>query len=761
MPFIYKYQVDGAGDYVLDQGNKVILESYEYGEGAGLDWRRIASSTKKPPYVRSFQVRKFDNGDTWVLIINQKQLVGIYPSQDAALQILNGLFTRVSANDEAARATMSYQLSKGYSSVDPAFNNLTLARSGDDLVITLSLINTTDPAIATPIVTWDDYTNPGSPGQKTTVGSVTEPEGGTQVFTIVGGWNTAVENNYIQAFLEDSGVGVSASSNVILKDEVDPSGTLSVLIQNLAGDGPPEATTDGNTYTGAAYATPSWTVEDWPVGVTPSYSYAWAYEVDGGGLVSVGGSGSTLDLALVPYGATITVGAVATAYVNGKIVTSASPAPQVAVAVSGPVGIDVVDIRLFTDAGRTDNVTDNPPGDTLLYAYAYGDVNAPDSTPITNATYFEGQGVVASFTGTPAPSEFDAEDGTVLSVTDAGVAGTDTPTVTYAWSTGATTPTLDTTGLEGTAITCTVTASNQWTPDATAVVDFGTITAVPEDWDTNADGIWGTPSATNDPADSQELTASVNYLTTASGGFNGWYRDLFDPASRYWNTLGGDTPPPYIAVWNETTGVWHGWSGHGTLSPSGNETIRWDAAGADLWTFAHEGDVLVIVYLSQEPTNFANWRDYDGPLPGPAVLQTVTVTCDVGGANATFSDLPGDTPVMADTWPGLVNGNYLTWMWGAELENYPALWDGVSSWWANNLADALTYIDLWDLRITRTVAGFPGEDATMDIPATMYRGDPQAAYLRFDVGAIQTVGAASTNGPTTWVVEVYAAGDLP
>ena len=345
MPFVYKYQVDVNGDYVLNGENRVVEDSYEFAASGGFDWRRVASSTKKPRYVRSFQIKKFDNGDTWLLIINQKQLVGIYPSQDAALQVLLGCFTRVSASDLGALETMSYQLSQGYSFIDPAYNNLSLTRSGDDLVVTLSLINTLDPAIATPIVTWDDYSTPGSPDATTSLGAVTEPEGGTQVFTIVGGWTASAENNYIQAFLEDSGVGVVVNSNVLIKDELDPSGILSVSITNLAQDGPPEATWDGQTYAGAAYATPQWTVEDWPEGVTPSYQYAWSYQIDSGPLVSVGNNGPTLDLALVPYGATIKCGAVATAYVNGKIVDSASPAPMVTVAVSNLTVVDVVDIK--------------------------------------------------------------------------------------------------------------------------------------------------------------------------------------------------------------------------------------------------------------------------------------------------------------------------------------------------------------------------------------------------------------------------------
>jgi len=611
MPFVYNYQVDANGDYVLNGGNRVIEDSYEFASSGGFDWRRVASSTKKPRYVRSFQIKKFDNGDTWLLIINQKQLVGIYPSQDAALQVLLGCFTRVSASDLGALETMSYQLSQGYSFIDPAYNNLSLTRSGDDLIVTLSLINTLDPAIATPIVTWDDYSTPGSPDATTSLGAVTEPEGGTQVFTIVGGWTSSTENYYIQAFLEDSGVGVVVSSNVLLKDEVDPSGTLSVDITNLAQDGPPEATWDGQTYAGAAYATPQWTVEDWPQGVTPSYQYAWAYQLDNGPLVPVGGSGATLNLALVPYGATIKCGAVATAYVNGKIVNSQSPAPMVAVAVTDTNIVDVVDIKLFTAPGANpaDDVTSNPPADTQLYAYAY---SAGDQLITGDVTFFEGSGVVASFTGTPSPSAFDPSDGTVVSITDDGVAGTDTPTLTYLWSTGATTATLDTTGLDGTAITCTVTASNQWEPSATAVVDFGTVQPSSNDWDTEpltyaygASG--GAVTYVNTPTAWNGTGASGNNIVVETFGTSAGNFRIANTVSGGWNADTVLSSFPHAYVWD----VANGWQSV-TQTTTGNNRPNIDFTSG---TVSYSGTpIRVLAFYAADQGDISGWRAYDGPI---------------------------------------------------------------------------------------------------------------------------------------------------
>ena len=124
MPFLHSYLVDADGEYIVDaEGARIIVSSYEYGT-TGFDWQRIASSTKKPPFVRSFAIRKFDNGDTWTLTVNQKMFIGIYPSQDAALQVLIGLYIRCNASKIGAEAAITKALSTGQGYIDEALNNI-------------------------------------------------------------------------------------------------------------------------------------------------------------------------------------------------------------------------------------------------------------------------------------------------------------------------------------------------------------------------------------------------------------------------------------------------------------------------------------------------------------------------------------------------------------------------------------------------------------------------------------------------------------
>jgi hypothetical protein len=565
MPFLHTYLVDGAGNYVVNNGSRIIVQSYEYGT-TGFDWQRIASSTKKPPFIRSFDIKKFDNGATWLLKVNQQMLIGLYPSQDAALQVLRGLFIRCNASQESADVAMSHQLSKGQSTIDQALNNLVLNLvEGNDFNYILS---DSSQAGNIGLQTSLNGTTWSAPVLATAYDGVANPF----EFLQVDGYDAVAENSYYRGVFYDDSDNIITFTSTKLKDEADPSGILSVLIQNLEKDGPPEATWDGQTYAGAAYATPQWTVEDWPQGVSPAYTYAWSYQLDNGPLVSVGGSGSTLDLSLVPYGATLKCGAVATAFVNGKIVGSASPAPMVTVAVSeeipvsfvtdpgadttnpqvpasvattafttagtapitttyvwkrgsatiagassssytsqaadvgsvltcivtinnafGPsksrtvnfgtvqaesVQVNVQYIKLFTGQGPSgSDVTDNPPANTQLYAYAYSDL-AGTQLITGDVTWLNDSaaGVVATFTGTPSASEQNPTEGAELSITDSGRAGNPAPSISYLWSDGSTGNSLNTTGMVGDAISCTVTASNGWSPDAVVSnITFGTV----------------------------------------------------------------------------------------------------------------------------------------------------------------------------------------------------------------------------------------------------------------------------------------------
>ena len=145
--------------------------------------------------------------------------------------------------------------------------------------------------------------------------------------------------------------------------------------------------------------------------------------------------------------------------------------------------VHVDEIRLFTgQTGSGDNampvgspVADPVDGQTY-YAFAYSNGVLISGKPVE---WYEGQGVLATFTGTPAPSHVDPTDGDELSVTNIGMAGNPAATISYLWSDGSTSPSLDTTGMEGDAITCTVTASNIWDPADEATVNFGTVQAAP------------------------------------------------------------------------------------------------------------------------------------------------------------------------------------------------------------------------------------------------------------------------------------------
>lgn len=121
MPTLRSYLVDGDGGYILSEPNdpnsRIITEAYIYGV-TDTKWQRVASSVHGRCGVKSFTIIHKVSDDKWHLKINQSKHIGIYPSQDAAIQVLMGLFIQNSGSMNNADAAASMQLSTSRSSID-------------------------------------------------------------------------------------------------------------------------------------------------------------------------------------------------------------------------------------------------------------------------------------------------------------------------------------------------------------------------------------------------------------------------------------------------------------------------------------------------------------------------------------------------------------------------------------------------------------------------------------------------------------------
>jgi hypothetical protein len=616
LPTLKTYLTDGQGEYILqdpsDPNSRILVSTYEYAT-TGRQWSRIAANIKHPRFVRSFHIRKHNDGANWTVLLNRTQLVGVYPTQDACIQVVQGCFIRCGASRDGSEAAMTDQLSEGRSFIDDALNvnSLVLVRDGNDLVFTLSDIDIN--GMANPIVTWDTYTTPGNPGVVTPI-SVIDPIGGTQIFTVIGGYAAVLENHYIQGFMQDFGVSTISSSNVLLKDEVAPSG-FSVKIGTISNeDAAPEATYDGSTYQGSAYAYPQWVSNDWPEGITPSYSYAWAYTIDAQAPVAVGGSGSSLNLALVPYGAALTCGAVATAYVNGQIATSTDPATQVAVAVTATSIGEVSDIKLFLTADPNGAEQTIIQSTTEYFAYAY-DTNGTLLTDTDITWEFPGKltapsNVAFTLSGTEAVGETI----TASAVTyDGG-----TSTLVYSWN--GTGPTTDQStylldaGDEGTTVTLTVTASNNGgTSDGTATTGSIGPFVPTANWDTEPITYFyssaGGVDYINNTSAWDTLQAAGNPATPVTTTTSGSSMRMGTPVSGGWNSDAVSTAFPHVYIWTDS----YGWD-KATQTTTGNNKPLIDHAAVN-HTFAFQENLPQCAYAfyATDQGDISGWTAYDGP----------------------------------------------------------------------------------------------------------------------------------------------------
>ena len=72
---------------------------------ADLDYARVVQLNKPNiKYIRSFHIKSLNNGAKWATIINQKVLIGFYPTREAALGALVGCFYHVSGKIGTAEA---------------------------------------------------------------------------------------------------------------------------------------------------------------------------------------------------------------------------------------------------------------------------------------------------------------------------------------------------------------------------------------------------------------------------------------------------------------------------------------------------------------------------------------------------------------------------------------------------------------------------------------------------------------------------------
>lgn len=114
--FTYNYLVDENGDFVLDEnGDKIIIEVTRIGT---TEATRRAARKPKAGFVRSFDVKRNTDDDTWHLIINKTEYVGRYQTRDEAVSVLWGMATACSGRDDMFDAAFDEQLSRGVSSID-------------------------------------------------------------------------------------------------------------------------------------------------------------------------------------------------------------------------------------------------------------------------------------------------------------------------------------------------------------------------------------------------------------------------------------------------------------------------------------------------------------------------------------------------------------------------------------------------------------------------------------------------------------------
>ncbi len=121
--YVFQYLTDGAGNYILDgDGNTIVNATSEY--PVDMAAAGVASYRGRPRRVNSFSILANDDLSDWTLIINQYDLVGRYPSQAVAIGALVGCFIHADADQDGLELMISDMIQNGTGQIDEDGDNL-------------------------------------------------------------------------------------------------------------------------------------------------------------------------------------------------------------------------------------------------------------------------------------------------------------------------------------------------------------------------------------------------------------------------------------------------------------------------------------------------------------------------------------------------------------------------------------------------------------------------------------------------------------
>jgi len=155
---------------------------------------------------------------------------------------------------------------------------------------------------------------------------------------------------------------------------------------------------------------------------------------------------------------------------------------------------------------------------------------------------------------------------------------------------------------------------------------YPTGTPSTEDWDTYENGIIAIPSIGGTA--SGDLIVNANDPSTTLLPTVGGYNESNWPAIRYGGTDQNNYNEAWewIAVWSKTDQQWLGYSQRSGTGYSYDRVDFRDNASSSGYMSNTIGKHCIYVGLKNQPTNFANWSDYDGDITAWESIDTSLLT---------------------------------------------------------------------------------------------------------------------------------------